>query len=170
MLGLLGKDPGHVWSAIRSTNYGDVIGEVQSATRVPGEDAPYLNVRTKLLDIQSTKPWKLIVLNVEQIALRELRKFLDKIRPVPIIAHGERVDCIYFSAENKFDTLFGIDEELLKESGYKITTERSFLVPTNPKSAIGSNTVVGARGEGTAVVCLREWQRNHSTSCKRTWN
>ena len=95
LLGLLGKDPGHVWSTIRSKNYDDAPGDIHSVTRVPGEEVPYLNARTKLLDLQSTKPLKLIVLNGEQIGLREMRKCLLSICPVPITMHGERVDCIY---------------------------------------------------------------------------
>ena len=97
LLGLLGKDPCHVWSTIRSKNYDDAPGEVHSITRVPGEEVPYLNARTKLLDLQSTKPLKLIVLNGEQIGLREMRKCLLSICHVPITMHGERVGCIYFT-------------------------------------------------------------------------
>jgi hypothetical protein len=76
LLGLLGKDPGHVWSTTRSNNLDDAPGEIHSITRVPNEESPYLNVRTKLLNIESTKPWKLIVLNGDQNALREMRKVL----------------------------------------------------------------------------------------------
>ena len=132
--GLLGKDPGHVWSTIKSRNFDDASGQVHSVTHVPGEEVPYLNVRTKLLSIETTKPWKLIVLNGEQIAVREMRKSLAEICPVPFTAYGERVDCIYFEAENAFDTLYGMDEKLKKlglSDKYKISREQPYLVPKN---------------------------------------
>ena len=113
-------------------NFDDAPGEIHSVTHIPGEEVPYLDVRTKLLDMQSTKPLELIVLNGEQIALREMRKCLLKSCPVPITMHGERVDCIYFTATNPFDSLFEINEQL--PDTYKITTERSYLVPDNAKS------------------------------------
>ena len=140
LLGLLGKDPGHIWTTVRSKTEDDAPGEIHSITRVPGEEVPYLNVRTKLLDMQSTKPWKLIVLNGEQINLREMRKCLLNICPVPITMHGERVDCIYFSTKNPFDTLLGISGQLPEK--FKMTTEHSYLVPNNAKSAVGENVTL----------------------------
>lgn len=57
LLGILGKDPGHVWSTTRSNILGDDPGEIHSITHVPGEEVPYANMRTKLRNIESTKPW-----------------------------------------------------------------------------------------------------------------
>ena len=107
---------------------------------MPGEEVPYLNARTKLLDLQSTKPLKLIVLNGEQIGLREMRKCLLSICPVPITMHGERVDCIYFTKNDQFDSLSDIEKQLPDK--YKITTEQSYLVHNNPKSAVGDNVTL----------------------------
>jgi hypothetical protein len=160
LLGLLGKDPGHVWSTARSNCDLDAPGEIHSVTRVPGESVPYLNVRTKLLGIETTKPWKLIVLNGEQISVRELRRSLAQICPVPFTMYGERVDCIYFDAVDPFETLFNMEDklkELRLDDKYKISQEPAYLVPTNPKSAVGEDVSL-------ARVERAEWLRVFETN------
>ena len=127
---------------------------------MPGEELPYLNARTKLLDIQSTKPLKLIVLNGEQIALREMRKCLLNICPVPITMHGERVDCIYFTKKDQYDSLFNMHEKLPDK--YKMTTERSYLVPNNQKSAVGDNIIYDRRDK---AEWLEVFENNKTSIC-----
>ena len=141
LLGLMGKDPGHMWTTVKSHFESDAPGDVYSTTHVPGE-TPYQNVRTTLLDNLSSKPWKLIVLNGEQMALREMRKSLASLCPfIPIQTYGEKVDCIYFGPKNQFDSLHGIGSP---DPRYKITNEACYLVPTNPKSAVGKDSKINA--------------------------
>ena len=50
------------------------------------------------------------------------------------------MDCIYFTKKDQFDSLFDIEKQLPDK--YKITTEHSYLVPNNPKSAVGDNVTL----------------------------